>query len=108
MERLQRGDLVRITGGNEKGKQGRVKRILVDSGKVIVEGVNLAAACLQGDADRSGDGQAHASSREGHGWQEGPHCQERRGDCRPALILSASLPIGFAEGVDGSSRSRDF
>ena len=38
MERLQRGDLVRITGGNDKGKQGRVKSVLVDSGKVIVEG----------------------------------------------------------------------
>ena len=37
MERLQRGDLVRITGGNDKGKQGRVKRVLVESNKVVVE-----------------------------------------------------------------------
>jgi len=54
MERLQRGDLVRITGGNEKGKQGRVKRILVDSGKVIVEGVNLVKRHVKATAQRAG------------------------------------------------------
>ena len=54
MERLQRGDLVRITGGNEKGKQGRVKRILVGSGKVIVEGVNLVKRHVKATAQRAG------------------------------------------------------
>jgi large subunit ribosomal protein L24 len=54
MERLQRGDLVRVTGGNEKGKQGRVKRILVDSGKVIVEGVNLVKRHVKATAQRAG------------------------------------------------------
>jgi large subunit ribosomal protein L24 len=54
MERLQRGDLVRITGGNDKGKQGRVKRILVDSGKVIVEGINLVKRHVKATAQRAG------------------------------------------------------
>jgi large subunit ribosomal protein L24 len=54
MERLQRGDLVRVTGGNEKGKQGRVKRILVDSDKVIVEGVNLVKRHVKATAQRAG------------------------------------------------------
>ena len=54
MERLQRGDLVRITAGNEKGKQGRVKRILVDSDKVIVEGVNLVKRHVKATAQRAG------------------------------------------------------
>jgi large subunit ribosomal protein L24 len=54
MERLQRGDLVRITGGNEKGKQGRVKRILVESNKVIVEGVNLVKRHVKATAQRAG------------------------------------------------------
>jgi len=54
MERLQRGDLVRITGGNDKGKQGRVKRVLADSNKVIVEGVNLIKRHVKATAQRAG------------------------------------------------------
>ena len=41
MQRLVRGDLVRVTRGDDKGKQGRVKRVFVETNKVIVEGVNL-------------------------------------------------------------------
>lgn len=41
MNRLQRGDLVVVISGKYKGKQGRVKRILADEDRVIVEGVNL-------------------------------------------------------------------
>jgi large subunit ribosomal protein L24 len=41
MERLRRGDLVRIMRGNDKGKQGRIKRVLTERDAVIIEGVNL-------------------------------------------------------------------
>ena len=41
MNRLQRGDLVVVTSGEHKGKQGRVKKVLLEDGKVIVEGLNL-------------------------------------------------------------------
>jgi large subunit ribosomal protein L24 len=41
MARLQRGDLVAVISGKYKGKQGRIKKILADEDKVIVEGVNL-------------------------------------------------------------------
>lgn len=41
MNRVQRGDLVVVISGKYKGKQGRVKRVLVDDDKVIVEGVNV-------------------------------------------------------------------
>jgi large subunit ribosomal protein L24 len=54
MERLQRGDLVRITGGNDKGKQGRVKRVLAESNKVVVEGVNLIKRHVKATAQRAG------------------------------------------------------
>jgi large subunit ribosomal protein L24 len=54
MERLQRGDLVRIMGGNDKGKQGRVKRVLVDANKVVVEGVNLIKRHVKATAQRAG------------------------------------------------------
>jgi len=41
MNRLQRGDLVVVISGKYKGKQGRVKRVLLEQEKVIIEGVNL-------------------------------------------------------------------
>lgn len=41
MQRVQRGDLVVVISGKDKGKQGRVKRVLRDEGKVIVEGINV-------------------------------------------------------------------
>jgi large subunit ribosomal protein L24 len=41
MQRLQRGDTVVVISGKYKGKQGRVKKVLVDDDKVIVEGINL-------------------------------------------------------------------
>ena len=54
MERLQRGDLVRVTRGNDKGKQGRVKRVLAESKKVVVEGVNLIKRHTKATAQRAG------------------------------------------------------
>jgi large subunit ribosomal protein L24 len=54
MERLQRGDLVRVTRGNDKGKQGRVKRVLAESNKVVVEGVNLVKRHMKATAQRAG------------------------------------------------------
>jgi large subunit ribosomal protein L24 len=54
MERLQRGDLVRVTRGNDKGKQGRIKRVLAESNKVVVEGVNLIKRHMKATAQRAG------------------------------------------------------
>ena len=39
--RLRKGDLVVVISGKDKGKQGKVARILADDDKVVVEGVNL-------------------------------------------------------------------
>ena len=41
MPRLQRGDTVVVISGKYKGKQGRIKKVLVDDEKVIIEGINL-------------------------------------------------------------------
>jgi len=41
MQRLQRGDTVVVISGKYKGKQGRVKKVLLDDDKIIVEGINL-------------------------------------------------------------------
>ena len=39
MQKIRKGDQVVVTTGKEKGKRGAVLRVL-DSGKVLVEGVN--------------------------------------------------------------------
>jgi large subunit ribosomal protein L24 len=54
MERLQRGDLVRVTRGNDKGKQGRVKRVIAETNKVVVEGINLVKRHMKATAQRAG------------------------------------------------------
>ena len=41
MEKIHKGDQVVVTTGSEKGKRGTVLRVL-ESGKVLVEGVNRA------------------------------------------------------------------
>ncbi len=39
--RLKAGDLVVVISGKNKGRQGKVARILADQDKVVVKGVNL-------------------------------------------------------------------
>jgi large subunit ribosomal protein L24 len=39
--RLKKGDLVVVISGDDKGKTGKVARVLVEEGKVVVEGVAL-------------------------------------------------------------------
>jgi large subunit ribosomal protein L24 len=54
MQRLVRGDLVRVMRGEEKGKQGRVKRVLAERDAVIIEGVNLVKRHVKATAQRAG------------------------------------------------------
>ncbi len=39
--RLRKGDLVVIISGKDKGKTGKVSRVMAEEGKVLVEGINL-------------------------------------------------------------------
>jgi len=41
MRRIKRNDLVEVIAGDEKGKRGRVVRVLTDLGKVVIQGLNL-------------------------------------------------------------------
>jgi large subunit ribosomal protein L24 len=54
MQRLVRGDLVRVTRGNDKGKQGRVTKILKERDAVVIEGVNLVKRHVKATAQRAG------------------------------------------------------
>jgi large subunit ribosomal protein L24 len=39
--RIREGDLVVVVSGDDRGKRGKVLRVLPDAGRVVVEGVNL-------------------------------------------------------------------
>ena len=39
--KIRRDDEVIVLAGKDKGKTGKVTKVLVDNGKVFVEGVNL-------------------------------------------------------------------
>ena len=39
--RIKKGDKVRLMSGNDKGKEGKVLKVFPDSGRIIVEKVNL-------------------------------------------------------------------
>mgnify|MGYP001329872879 CR=1 FL=1 len=41
MQRIKKDDLVKVISGNQKGKQGKVLKILKDQNRIIVEKVNL-------------------------------------------------------------------
>ena len=40
MQKIRKGDTVVVTTGSEKGKRGTVLRVLIESRKVLIEGVN--------------------------------------------------------------------
>ena len=39
--RLRKGDLVVVISGKDKGKTGKISRVIPDEGKVLVEGINV-------------------------------------------------------------------
>ena len=41
VQRLQKGDTVVVISGKDKGKKGKVMRLLKEEDRVVVEGVNL-------------------------------------------------------------------
>jgi large subunit ribosomal protein L24 len=41
MERVKRNDTVRVVAGKDRGKEGRVVRVYPDTGKIMVEGINV-------------------------------------------------------------------
>ena len=54
MERLHVGDQVVVTRGNDKGKRGKVAKLLLDKGRVVVEGVNTVKRHLKATPQRGG------------------------------------------------------
>lgn len=54
MQRLRKGDLVVVISGEDKGKQGLVRRVLPERNAVVVEGVNRAKRHVKSLPERPG------------------------------------------------------
>jgi large subunit ribosomal protein L24 len=54
MRRLQVGDEVVVIRGNDKGKRGKISRIVVEKEAVVVEGVNQVKRHLRATQQRPG------------------------------------------------------
>jgi large subunit ribosomal protein L24 len=54
MQRLQTGDNVIIISGAHKGKTGKVKRLIQDEDRVVVEGVNVVKRSTKPTPNRAG------------------------------------------------------
>jgi len=52
--KIKRDDTVVITAGKNRGKVGRVLRVLPDAGRVVVEKVNLVKRHVKPQGDRPG------------------------------------------------------
>lgn len=39
--KIKKGDLVKVIAGNSKGVQGKVKEVLIDANRAVVEGANI-------------------------------------------------------------------
>ena len=53
--KLKVGDLVLITGGKDKGNQGKVTKVLSDINRVVVEGFNLYTKHIKPMGGKSGE-----------------------------------------------------
>lgn len=49
--RLQRDDEVMVIAGRDKGKRGKIQRMLPNDGKALVEGVNVVKRHLRAGAE---------------------------------------------------------
>ncbi len=47
MHKIRRNDTIVVLAGKDKGKRGKVQRILTQEGRVIVEGINLVKRHLR-------------------------------------------------------------
>ena len=53
--KLQIGDKVLVTAGKDKGKQGEVVRVLPNTDRVIIQGVNMYVRHMKKMQDRAGE-----------------------------------------------------
>jgi large subunit ribosomal protein L24 len=65
--RIKKGDMVEVTAGKEKGKTGKVMKVLTDKDRVVVEKINFIKKHARPDAKGKGgilekEGSIHISN----------------------------------------------
>ncbi|MEK9658132.1 MAG: 50S ribosomal protein L24 [bacterium] len=54
MNRLKKGDMVKIISGKDKGKEGKILMINPSKDQITVEGINLVSKCKKESKDSKG------------------------------------------------------
>jgi large subunit ribosomal protein L24 len=54
MRRLRKGDLVVVISGDDKGKQGKISRVLPERNAVVIEGVNRVKRHVKSQPEKPG------------------------------------------------------
>jgi len=49
--KIKRGDTVTVIAGDDKGKSGKVLQVVPESGRILVEGINLVKKHMQKSED---------------------------------------------------------
>jgi len=57
--RIRTGDLVEVSSGNEAGKKGKILRVLLKEGRILVEGINLRWKSLRKSQKNPQGGRVH-------------------------------------------------
>ena len=88
---IKKDDMVKVLQGKDRGKEGRVVRVLPSEGRVMVDGVALAKKHMRSSGKRSTSGQqlqqgGHHRRRDVHRHLERP---DRVQDVRQGLAVSA-------------------
>ena len=52
--KIKRNDTVKVIAGKEKGKTGKVRKVLPEKGQVLVEGINMVTKHVKATADGPG------------------------------------------------------
>lgn len=56
MQKIRKGDEVKVLAGKDKGKTGKVLQVIDGAKKVVVEGVNLVKKTVKANPQRGIDG----------------------------------------------------
>src|SRR5258708_5685183 len=98
---IKRGDTVIVITGSDKGKTGKVLRVLADKNRVVVEWINRgwkhvrpSQRVQQGGRVRGAGGEGQKARRGGGGGGDPPPRGQRGGRRRASRALPAGRPPG--------------